>query len=254
MNELSDAIKIVLLEKHWMPPPNYVFPHNVVVKQGKPTKKFAQRSHLEKYYWLVLSHKDKGLYCKYCALFASSSATVDLARANPGRLVKEPLKVFDNLLGEKGLLTLHQRNRYHQVSVESGKNLLARYYKPELDIANQISTQRMAKVVENRDRLRPIIKTIIFCGRQNIPLRGHRDDGQFCNTNSDYTNDSVVSASEGNFRALLKFRIDAGDTVLQRHLSTSSSKAKLCYRHMQRENSGHNFTKREKCKVFLSII
>ena len=35
----------------------------------------------------------------------------------------------------------------------------------------------MKKVAENRKRLKPIIETIIFLGRQNILLRGHRDDG-----------------------------------------------------------------------------
>ncbi|KYN15041.1 52 kDa repressor of the inhibitor of the protein kinase [Trachymyrmex cornetzi] len=213
-----------------MPPSNYVFPHNVVIKLGKPSKKFAQRSHLEKFHWLVLSHVDQGLYCKYCALFATTAT--DFARSNLRRLVKEPLKVFDRLLGENGLLIQHQRNHYHQMAVESGKNFLACYHKPELDIVNQISTQRMAQIMENRDRLRPIIKTIIFCGRQNIPLRGHRDDGQFFSTNTDK---SVVSAPEGNFRALLKFRIDAGDTVLQHHLATASSNVTYISKTVQNE-------------------
>jgi len=31
-------------------------------------------------------------------------------------------------------------------------------------------------VEENYKKLIPMIKTIIFCGRYNIPLRGHRDD------------------------------------------------------------------------------
>ncbi|XP_018369527.1 PREDICTED: 52 kDa repressor of the inhibitor of the protein kinase-like [Trachymyrmex cornetzi] len=230
MNQLSDSTRALLLEKHWMPPSNYVFPHNVVIKLGKPSKKFAQRSHLEKFHWLVLSHVDQGLYCKYCALFATTAT--DFARSNLRRLVKEPLKVFDRLLGENGLLIQHQRNHYHQMAVESGKNFLACYHKPELDIVNQISTQRMAQIMENRDRLRPIIKTIIFCGRQNIPLRGHRDDGQFFSTNTDK---SVVSAPEGNFRALLKFRIDAGDTVLQHHLATASSNVTYISKTVQNE-------------------
>jgi len=45
----------------------------VVTKNGKQTKKYAQKSHLDKFHWLVLSHKDQGLYCKYCAIFATGS-------------------------------------------------------------------------------------------------------------------------------------------------------------------------------------
>ena len=37
--------------------------------------------------------------------------------------------------------------------------------------------QAMAdRVASNRQKLPSIIKTIMFCGRQNIALRGHRDN------------------------------------------------------------------------------
>ena len=60
------------------------------------------------------------------------------------------------------------------------------------------------------------MKTLIFCGQQNIPLQGHRDDGQL-------STNSVIN--DGNFRALLRFRIDAGDEILEIHLKNSSSRA-----------------------------
>ncbi|XP_047144574.1 zinc finger MYM-type protein 1-like [Hydra vulgaris] len=41
------------------------------------------------------------------------------------------------------------------------------------------------KVYENRERLKPIIKTIKFCGRLGLPLRGHRDDGYLDPTQTD---------------------------------------------------------------------
>ena len=34
------------------------------------------------------------------------------------------------------------------------------------------------KINENRAKLKPIFKTIISCGHENIPLRGHRDDAK----------------------------------------------------------------------------
>ena len=58
-----------------------------------------------------------------------------------------------------------------------------------------------------------ILKKIIFCGRNNIPLRGRHDN--------DPTNESL----QGNFQALLYFRIDSGDEVLQNHLDNSSRNA-----------------------------
>ena len=68
-----------------------------------------------------------------------------------------------------------------------------------------------------------ILKTIIFCGRNNIPLRGRRDD--------DPTNESL----QGYFQALLYFRIESGDQVLQNHLENSSRNATYISKTIQNE-------------------
>ena len=64
----------------------------------------------------------------------------------------------------------------------------------------------------------PIVKTIVLCGRMGTALRGHRDDG-FLDVNK------PPSASQGNFRAFLAFRVDAGDNVLRQHLNTTGKNA-----------------------------
>jgi predicted RNA-binding protein YlxR (DUF448 family) len=81
-----------------------------------------------------------------------------------------------------------------------------------------VSSQRANQVTDNRHRLKPIVETLIFLGRQNIPLRGHRDDGSLLDI-------SESSVNEGNFRELLRFRVGAGDKVLENHLQTASSRA-----------------------------
>ena len=58
----------------------------------------------------------------------------------------------------------------------------------------------------NRRKLKPIIKTSVFCGRQDIPPRGHRDDCKHLG------GDSCQKLLE-----LLDFRIDSGDEVLKEH-------------------------------------
>jgi len=71
-------------------------------------------------------------------------------------------------------------------------------------------------------------------------LRGHRDDGKLVlavgktavddgggddiDAPDSQQSDSEVN-NDGNFRALLQFRTDAGDMQLQRHLSTASNNA-----------------------------
>ncbi|CAH2003268.1 unnamed protein product, partial [Acanthoscelides obtectus] len=65
----------------------------------------------------------------------------------------KPLKAYDNLLGENGVLLIDQRNQYHERAVEAKKNFLLTYHKPENNILNQISSERMKQVNENRERL-----------------------------------------------------------------------------------------------------
>jgi hypothetical protein len=232
---IENSTKANLLEKHWMPPINYEFPFCVVTKNSKQTKKYAQRSHLDKFHWLVLSHKDQGLYCKYCALFATGSGGGVQTNTPLKRLVKQPLKAFDDLLGEKGSLLTHQRNKYHQMSVEAGKSFLLNYHKPDLNVANQVCKQRIVQIKENRDRLRPIVSTIILCGRQNISLRGHRDDGNTSLNYDENEQNSIVANQEGNFRALLRFRIESGDSILRQHLETANSNATYISKTVQNE-------------------
>ena len=54
----------------------------------------------------------------------------------------------------------------------------------------------------------------MFCGNQ-IALRGHREQAVHVEQGS----------NPGNFRALLDFRIDAGDTVLAEHFASAPRNA-----------------------------
>ncbi|GLV45497.1 hypothetical protein CBL_20656, partial [Carabus blaptoides fortunei] len=82
-----------------------------------------------------------------------------------------------------------------------------------------LSSTRLNQIEENRKRLIPIIDTIITLGKQNIPFRGHRDDGGLL----EKTTSSIVNENEGNFREILKLRIRAGDKILENHLKTTGA-------------------------------
>lgn len=79
------------------------------------------------------------------------------------------------------------------------------------DMNNKISERRLKniKVIES------VVKTVLLCGRQNLPLRGARDDSQYLETNRNV----------GNFQALLDFRVDSGDQVLEEHFQTAPRNA-----------------------------
>ena len=87
-----------------------------------------------------------------------------------------------------------------------------RVMEQEIRPVNQILYDALNNRIENNlAKLKPIIKTIVFCGRQNIPLRGHRDDSTYYDREN-----------PGNFQALLDF---SGDKVLQEHFETANRNA-----------------------------
>lgn len=226
--DINDYIKKAILEDHWHPPDNYVFPSTEQIRDGKLKKRSPSFVHLKLYHWLVISHVARGLFCKYCFLFAPLSTSNNSLK----NLVTQPLIKFSKLTGKDGVLNIHNNNKYHQNAVESGKDFLKTYACPQKDIVNQVYTQRLKQVNENRERLRPIIETLIFCGYQNIPLRGHRDDGALIDT---FNTKESPTSNEGNFRELLKFKIRSGDDKLKKHLENTSSRSTYIGKNIQVE-------------------
>ncbi|XP_025192639.1 52 kDa repressor of the inhibitor of the protein kinase-like [Melanaphis sacchari] len=235
--KLNDFTKFQLLENPWFPSNTYNFPFSLHSKGGRDVKRFVGLHHLKAHHWLVLSDLHRGLYCKYCVLFSGEYGSHQ-SGSQLGKLVKKPLTSFAKLYGKDGYLTTHENSKYHKDAVSAGKDFLITYHAPQLEVINQVNSQRLAQAQENRSRLRPIIETIILCGRQNIPLRGHRDDGYVLDQNikTIESSESVSSAkNDGNFRELLRFRVAAGDTKLENHLKNASANATYIGKNTQNE-------------------
>ena len=85
---------------------------------------------------------------------------------------------------------------------------------------NQEAHSAIAKRVEkNRQILSSVVKTIIFLGKQNILLRGHRDDS---------TALEVPDVNPGKFQCFLRFRIESGDDLIEKHFQSCPRNAKYC--------------------------
>ena len=69
-----------------------------------------------------------------------------------------------------------------------------------------MTTGQRNQALVHRKVMKSIVETVVFCGRQNIPLRGHRDYSRL-----DDPQDFQTDENKGNFRALLRFGISAGD-------------------------------------------
>ncbi|XP_072172497.1 52 kDa repressor of the inhibitor of the protein kinase-like [Diadema setosum] len=85
--------------------------------------------------------------------------------------------------------------------------------KPKTRIDHSLAERERLLVEKNRQFLISIIKSIELCGRQGWALRGHRDDSE------------SVALNQGNFKALLNFRVDAGDGELRSHLENAPKNA-----------------------------
>ena len=74
--------------------------------------------------------------------------------------------------------------------------------------------------------MKSIISSVEFCCYQGIALRGHRDDAKYLEN---------TDLNPGNYQALLKFRCDAGDTVIAEHLSKCAKNATYCSKTTQND-------------------
>ena len=87
-----------------------------------------------------------------------------------------------------------------------------------LSIQQQLQNQASIATPKNRAILKSVLKAIIFCGKQNISLRGS------CEAISPVSS-SQFAINPGSFQALLQFRIESGDEVLKDHFSVGRKNA-----------------------------
>lgn len=248
IGDISVEQKYHIIKHPWQPPLGYQFPFSLHTKQNKTEKRFLSQLHLNKYKWAVYSEQCKGLFCKYCLVF------VDLSTSNRTllhqSLVRKPLVKFSKLTGKDGALSKHETTKYHKNCVTSAENFCKVYGNPQNSILNTLNTEMGKQIEENRKRLRPIIETIIFMGRQNIPLRGKRDDGRI---NLHINTNTTANRIDGNFRQLLKYRAEGGDQNLKEQLLTYKSNASYISKTTQNQliNICGDHIKKEICKRIL---
>lgn len=221
---LTDVERYNILLNAWKPDINYKFP---IVTQNNKNRCF-QLKWLDNYKWLCYSHRDQGGYCKVCVLFGQETAGRG-AHQKLSKFVYTPLAKYKNALEE---IKSHAELNYHKHNSVIAHNFLNTYEGKTMNVSLLMNEEVRNQVSKNRKKLIPIIKTVILCGRQNFPLRGHRDDGDL---DIEEEKESLNLNSEGNFRALLRFRVDAGDQALADHLKTAPKNASYISKTSQNE-------------------
>ena len=127
----------------------------------------------------------------------------------PGVLVTKPLNTYKDI---KEICTKHAENFYHKNTISQAEAFKATFEGRSKDVMTQLNVGWRKQIEDNRKRLIPIIETVQHCGKQGIAIRGDNKSGVL-SLNEPQVND-------GNFRACLRLRIQAGDDNLKRHLET----------------------------------
>ena len=215
---------------HFTPELDYKFP--------KDKSRSFQHQYLRKYKWLRYSRQDNGGYCLPCVLFPTSTD----ARKGKGTFVDT---AFTNFKKAYEMCDNHAERHYHKDAVTFCDGFVKRMSGTRESVAVQFQRDLSHSIQTNKQKLGSIVETVVLCGRQNIPLRGHHDSG------TDVEHVQSI-ANHGKFRALLNFRISAGDTVPKRHLETAGRNA--IYTSPDIQNQIINILRDQICEAILSEV
>ena len=192
---MSDNDKLWLLQNAFRPGASYKFQQREEYRE----KQSFQSAWLHQFPWLCFSESCNGGFCVFCFVFAKHQLSL-------GQLVTSAMTNFTRA---KLTLQEHSKQNAHLMASMDVVDFKDRMKRGGLSVQQLLRDQASALVQSNRLKLLSILKTVAFCGRQNIPLRGHREQG-----------DSHLS-NPGNFCTLFDFRIDAGvqcwQIILKQH-------------------------------------
>ena len=115
----------------------------------------------------MYSKAEDGIFCLLCVLFARKD--------NLGQFVCEKFNVWSKKTNK---FAAHNSKQYHQMALTQMDALKSSIAHPESSIENRL--QRISEIAKNRYIIKCMAEAILFCERQNIALRGHRDDRKCC--------------------------------------------------------------------------
>ena len=144
---------------------------------------------LRSYKWLEYSVKLNACFCYPCRLFGVSG----------GGSSSRPVQVFTvtcfknrkHATGAKGSLAIHNACLAHKQAVVAW-DMYTKILETGLTVTDQLGSQRAELVRKNRHYVTSIIKVLMVCTRQDIPLRGHRESNESSNRGNFFRNSLVA--------------------------------------------------------------
>ena len=187
---LDEKLQIKAKGRHC---PNLTIEKSSVSKGKQYNRKFKPDIY-EKHNWLTGCSETNKLYCFPCLLFGGESAWTKV--------------------GVKDLQHLHRSVKLHESSAKHLNNVVDLSYLGRTNIGTQLNTgyqiaiaRHNEKVVKNRETLSKLVDVIKFCGKFELPLRGH--------------DESSDSLNPGVFRGLVDL-VSQFDSALKSHLESNS--------------------------------
>lgn len=168
---IDDEMKHRLLKQAFQPEKKYRFP----ARQEKGCVRRFLRAWLDTNPFLSYSPYYEGAFCSPCSLFSSSISGQPI-----GIFVKYPCSQYRHLKHFSTLVKTHQNSESHKDAMTRSSHFILTYEKPDTAISCQLDHRRLETIERNKAILLSVIKVIITCARQNIPLRGHRGESTFC--------------------------------------------------------------------------
>ncbi len=114
---------------------------------------------------------------------------------------------------------------YHHDAIEAGKLHISVHDEPKQSLPYQISKVNQEQFEKNSHILECIVKVLLLCGKQNLALRGHRDDS------------TSTESNKGNFLAVLNLMSES-DKILQDHIQSCKGNATYTSKTIQNELIG----------------
>ena len=145
--------------------------YDLCLNVWRPERGYEFPRSFERFPWLAYSKYLDGAFCLPCVLFGRATSH-NMQKLD--KLFKSPLTYWTSasskLKDHESKCTLHH---YSMLQMDQLKSIMEKRQRPIEEIADSV---RHARIRLNREKLKPILETVVFCGRQNIALRGHRDD------------------------------------------------------------------------------
>ena len=215
---ISPETKLYLI-KNRQPEADFNFPtrqYKDSTEKGGVRQWYRSRDWFKMYDTLCYSKSTDGVFCLCCVLFPMP--------AHQGQRAKPLISTsYCNWKDARTDFAKHINHQYHRDSKRKMEDFVKMMSDPSLINQSRLSLEVEKQIAKNRIFLTSIIKCIELCGCQGIGLRGHRDDAR------------SEALNQGNFRALLKLRVDAGDKELSEHLETCDRNATYISKTSQNE-------------------